>query len=280
MDFNMKKLISIFLCIVLSLSLFGCNVQFDRLLGNATTHTRDEDSGASSAPATGSPVVTQTAGTAETEAAETDATETGAALASASEKPSDSQSSAKPEPAQSSVPQPSSEDHPTPTPAPAEQPREDEDAALWKSAGLPFAFTAKDIYGNEVTEKSLGEKQLFFIHYWATWCGPCLQEMPDLAQTAIDFCDSVGFIALLDDYDSNLSGAQRIVESAGIPQSFIMVDAASREVSELTRLVLSGYLPTTAIIDSDGNLAAEQLVGAYGEVYALVLEYLLANGPG
>ena len=280
----MKKRISIILCIVLSLTLFGCDTKLDSIVDNIKTHLQGEESGGASATADGPSAGTQ----------DTGAEETGAASASESEKPSDtqspaesqpmqssdSQSPAESQPTQSSDSQSPAESQPTPTPTPSEQPHEDEGAGLWKTAELPFSFTATDLYGNAVTEKSLGNKQLFFIHYWATWCGPCLQEMPELAQIASDFCDSVGFIALLDDYDSNLSGAQRIVESAGIPQSFIMVDASQREVSGLMRLVQSGYLPTTAIIDCDGNMVAEQLIGAYGDVYAVVLEYLLTNGPG
>jgi len=143
------------------------------------------------------------------------------------------------------------------------------------SGNFPFKFTEVDIYGNTVTEETLGEKQLFFIHLWATWCGPCIYEMPDLAELAKAYGDDVGFLALLDDYDSNIAGARRIVEASGVPDNFISIDAYTPGMRELFELVNSGYLPTTAIIDPSGNLLEQQLIGAYGPEYAGILDRLL-----
>ena len=141
---------------------------------------------------------------------------------------------------------------------------------------FPFTFTTEDLYGNTVTEESLGDKRLFFIHYWATWCGPCMQEMPELAKIAKNYENNVGFIGLVGDYGSNLSGAKRIAESVGIPSSFIMVDAEAEDMEALLSMVQTGYIPTTAIIDGNGELLAESpLVGSYGEGYAEILDSLL-----
>ena len=160
---------------------------------------------------------------------------------------------------------------PEPEPVSVEEPSEDRFPFL----PFPLVFSATDLYGNEVTETSLGEKRLFFIHYWATWCGPCVQEMPDLARVAADYGDQVGFIALLDDYDSNLSGAKRITESAGVPSSFVMVDAKTPDLRDLLAVVQTGYVPTTVIMIGSGGIFDPPLVGAYGEAYAQILDMLL-----
>jgi thiol-disulfide isomerase/thioredoxin len=140
---------------------------------------------------------------------------------------------------------------------------------------FPFKFTAEDIYGNTVTEESLGSKQLFFVHLWATWCPPCVVEMPDLAVIARDYDDRVGFIGLLDDFSSNLSGAKDIVESASIPDSFIMVDAHSPALRELLPLVRTGYVPTTVLFTASGQIFDPPLIGAYGLGYAEILDVIL-----
>ena len=36
-------------------------------------------------------------------------------------------------------------------------------------APFPFEFMAVDLFGNTVTDETIGEKQMFFIHFWATW---------------------------------------------------------------------------------------------------------------
>jgi thiol-disulfide isomerase/thioredoxin len=111
-----------------------------------------------------------------------------------------------------------------------------------------YAFTAPDIYGNTITEADLGEKEVFFVYHWATWCSACVNGMADLAEAAQRYQDRVGFIGLLDDYDSNLEGAVNIVESAGIPESFFMVDANEPSISHLLSMTSTGYLPSTLLI--------------------------------
>jgi len=140
---------------------------------------------------------------------------------------------------------------------------------------FPYKFSAEDLYGNTVTEESLGEKELFFVHYWATWCGPCVREMPDLARVAEEYGDRVGFFALLDDYGTARETALQIAESSGI--SFIMVDAKTKELQSLLKKVQSGYIPTTILIDSDGNMVGEQLVGSYGSGYSPYIDDALKN---
>lgn len=141
---------------------------------------------------------------------------------------------------------------------------------------LPYEFTAEDIYGKPVTEAALGEKQVFFIHYWGTWCPPCVKEMPDLAGIARAYGDRVGFLGLVDDYASNLNGVVKIVESAEIPEWFIMVDADEPSLKPLRDLVRTGYAPSTVLITQDG--VSEPLIGAFGGKYGERLDSMLERG--
>jgi len=140
---------------------------------------------------------------------------------------------------------------------------------------FPYAFTTDDIYGKRVTEKSLGEKEIFFVHYFATWCPPCVREMPDLASIAKKYGDRVGFIGLLGDYATNKAAAVRLAESSGVP--FIMVNAEHSDFRNLLKMVQSGYVPTSILIGRDGKIIGEQIVGAYGLKYANFLDKALGQ---
>ena len=138
---------------------------------------------------------------------------------------------------------------------------------------FPYTFSAQDLYGRPVTEKSLGEKELFFVHYWGTWCPPCIAEMPDLATVSKKYGNRVGFIALVDDYSDSRAAAVRITERSGV--SFVMVDAEHRDLRKLLQMLQSGYVPTTILIGKDGKIIGEQIIGAYGEGYGNFIEKAL-----
>jgi len=138
---------------------------------------------------------------------------------------------------------------------------------------FPYKFSTQDLYDNTVTEASLGEKELFFVHYWATWCGPCVNEMPELGKIAEKYGDRVGFIALLDDYSTAKATAIRITESSGV--AFTMVDARHKDFQTLLGMVQSGYVPTTILINSDGKMVGDQIIGSYGSGYGKFIENAL-----
>ena len=139
---------------------------------------------------------------------------------------------------------------------------------------FPFEFNAVDLYGDDITETTMGERQLFFVHLWGTWCPPCVVEMPEIAIIAQEYGDRVGFLGLLDDFSSNPDGAKNILESAQMPEFFFNVDARLPGLSDIVALVSTGSVPTTIIITSDG-LMSEPIVGALGHRYAEILDYLL-----
>lgn len=131
---------------------------------------------------------------------------------------------------------------------------------------FPFAFETEDAFGNAVTAETLGEKEIFFVHLWATWCGPCVSEMGDLKKIYDKYSDRVGFLALVDDFDSNVKGAKRLLEYNEL--EFTNISSKVPELSNLLEMVKSGYIPTTILIDGDGNIIGEQIVGSYGMEYA------------
>jgi len=94
--------------------------------------------------------------------------------------------------------------------------------------------------------------------------------MPDMAKIAQDYGDNVGFIGLVVDFDSNASGAVKIIESAGIPSSFIMIDAYEPSAKALLDIVSTGFVPSSAYINKDGT---SQLIT--GGKYAAVLDAIL-----
>jgi len=127
---------------------------------------------------------------------------------------------------------------------------------------FPLAFQARDQYGNDVNERFWGEKEYFFIYHTATWSSRCVEEMPIIAEVAREFGDRVGFLALLDDYSTNVRDSIRITENAQIPAEFIFVDARLPSMQGILALVQMGFVPVGVIIGRDGRIVVEPFTTA------------------
>jgi hypothetical protein len=54
-----------------------------------------------------------------------------------------------------------------------------------------------------------------------------------------------------------------------------MVDANYKDFQALLKMVQSGYVPTTILINKSGKVIAEQIIGAYGEGYSEFIDKAL-----
>ena len=69
--------------------------------------------------------------------------------------------------------------------APNETPADDSQA----SAGVMSRFTATDLEGVEVDQSIFSDYKLTMVNVWATFCTPCINEMPDLGELAAEYSD-------------------------------------------------------------------------------------------
>ena len=124
---------------------------------------------------------------------------------------------------------------------------------------FPFEFTAEDLHGNIVTHASFGERDIFLLYFWTTWCGACIVAMPDMVNLANEFGDRVGFVSLLGDFETGRRTAIQMTEDLNIP--FFTMDANHDDFEIFIHFVQSGFVPTAAIIDIYGNMIGDMIVG-------------------
>lgn len=86
------------------------------------------------------------------------------------------------------------------------------------------------------------------INFWATWCGPCRQEMP-LLDELYNRYERVGFNLLGVNIDDDSSRAMRMVEELGV--DFPVLFDAQKEVSKLYEVEA---MPVTVIVDRQGTV--------------------------
>ena len=86
------------------------------------------------------------------------------------------------------------------------------------------------------------------INFWATWCGPCRQEMP-LLDDLYGRYQRVGFSLLGVNIDDDSRRAMQMVEELGV--TFPVLFDASKEVSKLYQVEA---MPVTVIVDRTGTV--------------------------
>lgn len=86
------------------------------------------------------------------------------------------------------------------------------------------------------------------VNFWATWCGPCRQEMPLLDELYARY-GRVGFSLLGVNIDDNRSKAMNMVSELGV--SFPVLFDSTKEVSKLYDVEA---MPVTVLIDREGTV--------------------------
>ena len=86
------------------------------------------------------------------------------------------------------------------------------------------------------------------INFWATWCGPCRQEMPLLDELYSRY-QRVGFNLLGVNIDDDSRRAMQMIEELGV--NFPVLFDARKEVSKLYEVEA---MPVTVIVDRAGTV--------------------------
>ena len=86
--------------------------------------------------------------------------------------------------------------------------------------------------------------KVVFINYWATWCPPCIAEMPSLQKLYSEYKDKAVFLFVANDEPDKVGYFMR-EKGFNFPVYF--------QVSEPAEELRSKSLPTTFIINSEGR---------------------------
>ncbi len=134
----------------------------------------------------------------------------------------------------------------------------------------PFVPFVADVYTGNVTEdgpKALTEKnfadaELTLVNIWATWCGPCISEIPYLGELAARSGGRVQVWGVLSDAldmqgneDADaLDAAVTLMKSGRAAYPIVVPDAMLSKIVAMCTAV-----PTTFIVDAKGNVAGVQV---------------------
>ncbi len=103
-------------------------------------------------------------------------------------------------------------------------------------------FTLKDLEGQEVSLSDYKGKKVF-LNFWATWCKPCKEEMPEMEKIHQNYEDVV-ILAINLDTEKDIQG---FMDEHGL--SFKALLDVDEEVNKQYQVV---SIPTSFFIDEEG----------------------------
>ncbi|MGI6150814.1 MAG: TlpA family protein disulfide reductase [Christensenellales bacterium] len=150
-----------------------------------------------------------------------------------------------------------------------EQGSQEEKERAFQRSDFP-AFQTTDIDGNSLDNAVFSEAKVTMVNLWATWCGPCVYELPELEQLSQDYAEQVRVIGVYD-YASADDEVRTLMEAEGL--SYTMARYADAFYSLET-----GYVPTTYFVDGEGRIMGPAFVGARDyEGWSKVIDALLKD---
>ena len=130
-------------------------------------------------------------------------------------------------------------------------------------------FLVRDINGGVVSTAEWHGK-VVLLNFWATWCPPCREEIPELIELQARYKDRLQVIGISMDDPEDAAGVKRFTEKEGVNYPIVMV---SREI--LMEYGGVPALPTSFVVNTDSKIVQKH-VGLYPTfVYETELRSLL-----
>lgn len=142
----------------------------------------------------------------------------------------------------------------------------DTDSAV-SSNGVLSSFQSVDINNNPVDQRIFSGKKLTMVNIWATFCGPCLREMPDLGALAKEYADQgfqivgipVDILNSSGEPNANMvSTARDIISQTGADYLHILPSQSLIEA----KLSQVSSVPETIFVDENGNQVGKSYIGS------------------
>ena len=130
------------------------------------------------------------------------------------------------------------------------------------------SFEGKDLDGNEVKSDELfSANAVTVVNFWFTTCSPCVGELSDLDALNKELAEKGGALIgvntfTLDGDEAAISEAKDVLAKKGATYQNVYFDSDS-EAGKFTANIFA--YPTTYVIDRNGNIVGESIVGAITE---------------
>ncbi|MCI6373935.1 MAG: redoxin domain-containing protein [Clostridiales bacterium] len=150
-------------------------------------------------------------------------------------------------------------------------PEPEDDTPVGKEIGMRCPDFTVPLYGAEGGTYTLGEHQgkVRVLNFWATWCTPCVAELPHFERVQAEYGDRVEILAIHSDMITD--DVQAFIDAEGLVLTF-----AQDETGDVIKsLGGSTQLPMTVIIDQQGKIVYNRVGSMNDETLRTLIDPLM-----
>lgn len=130
-------------------------------------------------------------------------------------------------------------------------------------------FSAEDIEGNKIDNSIFKENKVTLVNVWATWCGPCVNELPEIQKVYSELKDQgIGVVGIVADGNDAKDTAKELIELDSLKYKMIIPDS---NLEKKLISTLRGF-PTSYVVDSEGKILGMKLGGMNAEGFKAFIE--------
>ncbi|MDA0986096.1 MAG: TlpA disulfide reductase family protein [Bacteroidetes bacterium] len=136
-----------------------------------------------------------------------------------------------------------------------------------KNSNLPTFFVTEN--SKKITFAEFAKDNVVFVNFWATWCAPCIDEIPDIIQLSNEYKNkNVKFLGIsIDEGSDAIQLVEEFKTQYKIPYTIII------DKNQEIQKAFGGMrgIPTTFIIAKNGKITDKLLGLRSKEVFAGVI---------
>ena len=137
-------------------------------------------------------------------------------------------------------------------------------------------FTTENLALESVDSSIFGEKDLTVLNVWGTFCGPCINEMPELQKIYESLPKNANLIGIVADVPEGMKdgvdNANYIEKQTGVKYTNLTL---SDSLSSFAKRFYA--VPSTIFVDKNGNIIGELVMGADIDAYVKNLQNVLTD---
>lgn len=120
-----------------------------------------------------------------------------------------------------------------------------------------FSQNKAELISFEKLDKKVNaaDSRIYVVNFWATWCGPCLKELPAIEQFyATNKNPKVKLLLVSFDFPSDIKKVNKFIEKKGLkPPIYLISDTDQNAFINKVSSIWEGTIPATWFVNNKNN---------------------------